>query len=612
MNGPFMERKATEMSMEDQKKLYVRPAYFDKLYRPGASCVIGERGSGKTTALRHLEYEINEERQLNAIAVYYRFETAAMRSMLNKSMDEDLNIDSFTQILVAIFCKKIIESYYASRDVSEKTVESIFDAAKDYIEDEIPIDDDRQISELVRLFERIRSRTFSNIRNGKYQYLFDSREMLIRITEALQNQYGEDFKIYLLLDEYENLTELQQKVINSMLKDAPYQIVYKICLRPEGFWTKNTLAKREYLMVSHDYEELDYIEDIMGADGERSKMLRSICSIRLAEYFKSEGITYSQEALDIDNYLEHQDIEAEVENLKGKDDYENTLREKIIRTTGNMHEEQVNSVDGLINLQIVDIMLEKGNSFEDIFMEYRNNSDKYQNWIHNYKINALFIILEECKESKAYGGIDMIAYLANFNIRTVLAILDNIFSNINLNDTDLSSEGMKPVLSIRHQSEAIKYYSDLMVDQIGYVPYFGYEERNMMNALGEAFHQFLTDKRASKFEANNFMIIPTKGISKEERKKITRILKVAVMWGLLIQIPANKIKGPTNYSSDGRLYIIHPIFSVHYKISYRRKQKIDITDRVFNEILSPVNGTYLRKLFNIGKNDNIEGQLSFI
>lgn len=612
MNGPFMERKATEMSMEDQKKLYFQPTYFEKLYRPGASCIIGERGSGKTTALRHLEYEINEERKINAIAVYYRFETAAMRSMLNKSMEDDLNIDNFTQILVAIFCKKIIESYSSLNDVTNETIESIFSAAKDYIEDEIHIDDNRNVSDIVKLFERIRSRTFSNIRNGKYQYLFDSREMLIRITEVLQNQYGKDFKIYLLLDEYENLTELQQKVINSMLKDAPYQIVYKICLRPEGFWTKDTLAEREYLMVSHDYEELDYIEDIMGADGERSKMLRSICSIRLAEYFKSEGILYSSEALDIDNYLEHYDIEAEVENLNGKEDYEKNLKENIIRTTGNMYEDQVNSIEGLINLQIVDIMLEKGNNFEDIFTEYRSNSGKYLNWIHNYKINALFIILEECKESKAYGGIDMIAYLANFNIRTVLAILDNIFSNINLHDMDLSSEGMKPFLSIKHQSEAIKYYSDLMVDQIGYVPYFGYEERNMMNALGEAFHQFLTDKRASKFEANNFMIIATKDIDEEERKKISRVLKVAVMWGLLIQIPANKIKGPTNYSSDGRLYIVHPIFSVHYRISYRRKQKIDISDRAFYEILSPVNGAYLRKLFNIGKNKDIEGQLSFI
>lgn len=612
MNTPFMELKATEMSLEEQKKLYVRPTYFEKLYRAGASCIIGERGSGKTTALRHLEYEINEERQLNGIAVYYRFETAVMRSMLNKSMEDDLNIDNFMQILVAIFCKKIIESYSTLREVTDKTVESIFYATKDYIEDEMHLDDGRKISDLVRLFERIRRRTFSNIRNGKYQYIFDAREMLIRITEVLQKQYGNDFKIYLLLDEYENLTELQQKVINSMVKDASYQIVYKICLRPEGFWTKDTLAEREYLMVSHDYEELDYIEDIMGADGERSKMIRSICSIRLAEYFKSEGILYSLEALDIDNYLEHQDVEAEVENLNGKYDYEKNLREKIIRTIGNTYEEQVSSIEGLINLQIFDIMLEKGRGFEDIFTEYRSNSSKYQNMLHNYRINALFIILDECKESKAYGGIDMIAYLANFNIRMVLAILDNIFSYVDLHDKDLISEGMKYVLSIKHQSEAIKSYSKLMVDQIGYVPYLGYEERNMMNALGEVFHQFLTDKRAAKFEANNFMIVATKDIDDEERKKINRVLKVAVMWGLLIQIPANKIKGPTNYSSDGRLYIIHPIFSVYYKISYRRKQKIDISDRVFFEVLSPVNGTYLRKLFNIRKNNDIEGQLSFI
>ena len=612
MNGPFMERKATEMSMEDQKKIYFQPTYFEKLRRPGASCIIGERGSGKTTALRHLEYEINEERKINAIAVYYRFETAAMRSMLNKSMGDDLNIDNFTQIMVAIFCKKIIESYSSLGNVTDKTVDSIFDIAKDYIEGDIHIDDNRKVSDIISLLEKIRSRTFSNIRNGKYQYLFDSREMLIRIIEVLQNQYGEDFKVFFLLDEYENLTVLQQKVINSMLKDAPYQIVYKICLRPEGFWTKDTLAEREYLMVDHDYEELDYIEDIMGAEGQRSQMLREICRIRLMAYFESEGIRYSTDALNIDNYLEHQDIEAEVESLNGKDDYEKNLRKRIIRTAGNIYEDQVNSIEGLINLQIFDIMLEKGRSFEDIFTEYQSNSAKYQNWIHNYRINALFIILEECKERKAYGGIDMIAYLANFNIRTVLAILDSIFSNINLHDMDLSSERMKPVLSIKNQSEAIQSYSKLMVDQIGYIPYFGYDERNMMNALGEAFHQFLMDKRASKFEANNFMIIATNDIDEKEREKIRRVLKVAVMWGLLIQIPANKIKGPTNYSSDGRLYIIHPIFSVYYKISYRRKQKIDISDRVLYEILSPVNGTYLRKLFNIGKNSDIEGQLSFV
>lgn len=84
MNTPFIDFKATEISPEKQERYFVEPNHIQKLISPKASLIIGERGSGKTTILRHLEKEFNHSEKYDYLGIYYRFETAHTKALSNQ------------------------------------------------------------------------------------------------------------------------------------------------------------------------------------------------------------------------------------------------------------------------------------------------------------------------------------------------------------------------------------------------------------------------------------------------------------------------------------------------------------------------------------------------
>ena len=72
MNTPFVDFKATEISPEKQTSYFVEPKYIKKIVSPKASLIFGERGSGKTTILRHLEKTFNDSGSFEYIARLYK------------------------------------------------------------------------------------------------------------------------------------------------------------------------------------------------------------------------------------------------------------------------------------------------------------------------------------------------------------------------------------------------------------------------------------------------------------------------------------------------------------------------------------------------------------
>lgn len=54
METPFAEYKATELSLEQLQEYFVEPRYISRMYSNNVSFIIGQRGTGKTTLLKHL------------------------------------------------------------------------------------------------------------------------------------------------------------------------------------------------------------------------------------------------------------------------------------------------------------------------------------------------------------------------------------------------------------------------------------------------------------------------------------------------------------------------------------------------------------------------------
>lgn len=589
MNTPFIDFKATEISARKQNIYFVEPQHIGKLISPKASMITGERGSGKTTILRHLEKTFNSSENLEYIGVYYRFETAYVKSLNNPKLSTEQNIAAFSQAMAAILGKLlcgILEEIKDSKKICYKNEQALCSKLLSDIE----LSNEENVNsfgQLANIYEKIRKKTLINIQNGKMICYFDYTTFLSEFCEELRKEeIFSDSCFCILFDEYENLTLSQQRVVNSYIKNSAYYLTYKVCMRPDGFWTKNTVAEREQLIPGHDYEEIDYVKDVVGTEKEVKQHMRKICANRLKYFYNDNQIPYEKEDLDIDNYLVIEKEEADIESWERIDEYKEQLRTSL-RLRCPQNTEYVNML-GAVDLKLIHILLEKKYSEQFIFENVRMHTKKYKNWIHNYKKNIFFQITSECEQTKKYCGFDTIIKLSNSNTRTILEILYYAFGELN------DSEKVYDKISIKDQTSAINRVSESYFEQIAYIPFNGYKTKNLINTLGNLFQDFLTDERAKKFEVNSFSIYAS-GLQEDHAKELKEILKDAVIWGVLIPAKANKIKNKGDIVYDGRDYVLHPIFAPYFRISYRKRQKCELKDTDVYAMLLPKTRTELRK-----------------
>lgn len=592
MNTPFVDFKAPEISPEKQKCFFVEPRYIKRVISSNASMIIGERGSGKTTLLKHLEKNFNHSENFEYVGVYYRFETAYVKALNNPEMSVDKNISAFSQSIAAILGKllcQILDEIKENKDIKYQYEEEI---CKKLTRDiELPnLENVSSYSQMAEVCERIRKKIFINIQNGKNICYFEYTSFINNFCEELRKEsLFSETCFCMLLDEYENLTFSQQRVVNSFIKNSSYYLTYKVCMRPDGFLTKDTVADKEPLMYGHDYEELDYVGDIVGSDKDVKNHLRKICANRLDYFYRQQKIEFEEKDLEIDDYLDIVKEEADIESWERIEEYKEQLKNELKKR----YPKKIEILDAFnaIDLKLICVLYQKGYSEDDIFDNICSHTKKYINWIHNYKKNLIFQITSECEQSKKYCGFDTIIKLSHCNTRMILEIMHYAFGELS------NVEKVYKKISVKKQTAAVNRVAESSFEQINYIPFNGYKAKNLANALGNLFAEFLEDSRAKKFEVNSFSIIISK-MEKEQTEELKTILRDAVIWGVLIPSKANKIKNKGDIVFDGRDYMLHPIFSPYFKISYRKRQKCELKDVDVYSMLQPKSRKELRKELN--------------
>lgn len=592
MNTPFIDFKATEITPEKQKCFFVEPKYINRVISPKASMVIGERGSGKTTLLRHLEKTFNHSENLEYIGIYYRFETAYVKALNNPEMSVDQNISAFSQSLATILGKLLCQILEQIKKFKEIRYEREEEICKKLTQDiELPITENvDSYGKLAEIYETIRKKILINLQNGKNICYFEYTSFINNFCEELRKESCFSQSCFcVLLDEYENLTFSQQRVVNSFIKNSSYYLTYKVCIRPDGFLTKDTVADKEPLMFGHDYEEFDYVHDIVGSEKDVKKHLRKICANRLDYFYRQQKIKFEKKDLDIDDYLDIVKEETDIESWERIEEYKEQLRGELRKR----YPEKAEMMDafGVIDLKLICILYQKKYLEQEIFENICSFTEKYKNWIHNYKQNIIFQITSECEQTKKYCGFDTIIKLANSNTRTVLEIMHYAFGELS------NIEKVYKKISVKRQTAAVNRVAESSFEQIDYIPFNGYKAKNLANALGNLFAEFIKDPRAKKFEVNSFSITVSK-MENEQTEELKAILRDAVVWGVLIPSKANKIKNKGDIVFDGRDYMLHPIFAPYFKISYRKRQKCELRDVDIYSMLQPKSRKELSKELN--------------
>jgi len=250
--NPFRYISAENVKKGEEEiiaRYFIEPLGHLKITEPGQSTVIeGNRGSGKSWILRYLAHYY--EGNIKNIAFYIKCIPEGFMAT-RRVINEDIPwfrffIHYFNLFVLSAVCHQLVIS---NSDNEKKFCEAVSKLL--YIEN-------GNVSTLFTLIDRIYTLTDICTAGAYNKINFTSPSVLYRFFEKLQLYSKEPFEnVYILLDEFDNLSEDQQKVINVLLRgrNAPqylnFNLNFKIGVK-SGCMVFRDISNA-LLRLDHDY-----------------------------------------------------------------------------------------------------------------------------------------------------------------------------------------------------------------------------------------------------------------------------------------------------------------------------------------------------------------------
>ncbi|MDI9395950.1 MAG: hypothetical protein QM426_11315 [Euryarchaeota archaeon] len=215
---------------------FIQPIDFAIVVEPGNTIIEGHRGSGKSMMLKYLSYEEQmnrnfcEEWDKRYVGIYLKFKNTVVDTvtleLFNGTRQEWTNYFlSYVNLLIG---ERIIKCLKIAKDEKIVSIDSEKDLVSEieflffyFILNKFEKED---LKNLLLLISRIRNE-FTQKHFLEWTLPGDFLEQLISTIKDHVKEWSEkDF--YILLDEYDNLSGEQQKIVNTLVKNRSFS--YKI------------------------------------------------------------------------------------------------------------------------------------------------------------------------------------------------------------------------------------------------------------------------------------------------------------------------------------------------------------------------------------------------
>lgn len=540
------------------------PAYFPDLERPRPCVLIGGRGTGKTTVLRCLSYEgrfaldpdPNKIPDWEYFGFYYRVNTNRVSAFKGAELPSDRWQKLFGHYINLLFSQNVTKflDWHGRMCPTAPTLgeELCLDVSRSLnIEEAADLGSlDKAIRKGLSDFERL----LNNIKAEQDLSLSLQGAPLDKLFAGLREMpqfLGKSF--FFLLDEYENLLDDQQVVVNSLLKHATVDYTFKIGVRELGWRRRFTLSDTEELTSPADYVRIDIADHLSG--NQFRDFARAVCDARLSNML--------QPAASIVDLLPAATPEEEAEAL-GAARVAKSIRKRIRLSNDSRI---ARGADTLSDLDVILADLrgrQRGMTFEKALREQRSDTEEWRNFVENYRYAALFQIAEAGSAiTKLYCGWTTYTTMAASNIRYLLELVDYTFREHQQAEGALGS-----CFSWQTQTRAAQAVGRKNVFELE-----GFREGALLVkltiGLGRLFQIMARRPEGHSPEQNQFALAAGAKLS----PKVEALLSNAVMHSALVRTIANKLNQTDARSYD---YSLHPIFSAFFGISHRRKRKIII------------------------------------
>jgi hypothetical protein len=558
-------------------EFFTEPSYFPELRQNNPCVLVGGRGTGKTTVLRGLSYEGEWELKdrpqdfvhtLRFVGIYHRIDTNRVTAFQGLGLDERDWQRYFAHYINLILSELIVKFLVWIEDncgvVLTFTADNIAT-----IQNALHFGSFANVRELL-VELRQKKLAFESMINNLDADQVPLLTLQGAPLEALlgivwQNEFLTGKQFFFLIDEYENLLDSQQQVINTLIKHTTPLYTFKIGVREEGWRCRTALNSHEVLISPADYILISIESSLHDTFKD---FTTKACNARLQCLEGSVG--------DVRALLPSLSLDKEAEMLGVLERVKDNI-EQICEATSVSAEQLLVRHSALDIYFIASWAQSKELDFMQCWNDFQTDPATWKDRLGNNRYSMLFSINQgKVGIRKYYCGWDTYVLMSNLNIRYIMQLVhQSLLAHEN------SGKNLSEPISFEIQTKTAQNVGKKNLTELEGLSTKGNSLVKILLGLGRVFQIMARHPAGHTPELNQFHI--NQDSDSNCASKVDAILKEGVMHLAFVRIFGTKLLQPSDIRSYD--YMLHPIYSAFFEYSHRRKRKLEISDSLFLDLI---------------------------
>lgn len=536
--NPFNITKSVDYTDEEIYQYWVeiagRDGFFEilKPKSPMPMIILGGKGSGKTHLMRYYSYALQKMRSPGFvnnlsnegyIGVYLKCTGLNPFRFYEKNQSTDVwdNVFSYYfELWLAKLLIEIIEDIFSNNNELLEVETSVCGDIFDLFDLEINDIKCNNFQQIISFIKKLQKETDIAINNCVLTKNLDGMricvspgKLIFGIPQLLSDKIKnfKKIKFVYLIDEFENLSERQQRYVNTLLREKELPATFKLGVRLYGIKTHKTFSGGEENKEGSEYERL-----VLDYNFRNNKyypgFAKELCANRitksgyLGKIFSSTDLVFEG----IDDFFQKFDTEEFLKKIIAK--YDNKKRPYISKLERKLSGFNPSEIKGIINniecydnplIERTNILLfyrdwfngknllEASEVIHDETLRFVNNKDtRHRKVLSKFKKDIIDQLHLECSMHPSYSGIDEFIRMSSGIPRVLLTILKHIFKWAIFNGEKPFKEGM---ISLRSQRNGVINASDWFFEDARMTGSVGKHIRDSIRRLA----QFMREIRFS-------------------------------------------------------------------------------------------------------------------